>query len=147
MEHPVEVLGRDPHRIVLEGVVEPIVEQRVMPVISIECLLAGSWRKSRRSRHAFDAARNRHARVAEQHGRLGEPNRLEAGTADLIHGHRRAVDRQPGIDLDLPRDILPQSGRQDVAQNHLIDAFGDNMIAFKRRRHQPGRHIHGVDIA
>lgn len=138
MKKSVEVLGGHPHRVIAERVVEPVVGQGVAPVRGVEVVFATSRRERRCSGHAFHTSGQGHTGVAHEHGRLGQPHGFKSRPADLVDRHGGAFDRQSRIDLDLSGDILPQTGRQYVAQDHLVHRTSVDARTLQRLLNQCG---------
>ncbi len=77
--------------------------------------------RQRNLAHVFLPAGHNDLRLSA-HDRCGtKGDGLQSGTADLVDGQSRRLLGYPGTYGGLTGGVLPQTGLQNVAHNHLID--------------------------
>ena len=115
------VLRRRTHMVALEGVPQTISDHGVDQG-EIAHLLAGAQRRAmRRQAHILLTAGDDDLRVAAVDRLIAERHGSQAGTADLIDGDRRALDRDAGGDGRLARGVLPGAGGQHMPHDRIVD--------------------------
>ena len=117
-----DVLRRDSHVHVGDRTRETVgdhrVEQLLVPHPDAEARLL---RDVRRAAHALHPARDHDVGVA-QHDRLrSQDGRLEPRPARLVHREGRLLLRQPALHGRHPRRIQPETGREHVPEDDLVD--------------------------
>src|SRR6059036_1121772 len=75
-----------------------------------------------------------------------EHHRLQAGAANLVHGHGADAVRQAREQRGLTRWVLTQSGGDDVAHDDLLDVGGDEARAVHRLRDDRAPELDRLDV-
>jgi hypothetical protein len=164
-----DVLGRFAHRLGRVAlrhprVDEPPAERRVEHrLLSARQPRGGLRHHPRRAAHRLDAAGQIEVALPEPQGARGLVDRLEAGSAEPVHGHAGDLDRQSGEQRGHPGDVavvlagLVRGSEVDVDDLARIDAraldgAGDRerpeivgTDAGERAAMAPHRRAHGVD--
>jgi hypothetical protein len=71
--------------------------------------------------HRLHAAGDGDVDVADLDSLIREHHGLQTGPADLVDRERGDVIRQAAVERRLPRRVLPEPGRDDVAYDALVD--------------------------
>ena len=66
---------------------------------------------------------------------------LEPTAADLVDRHCRTLRRQTGLDRRLARRVLPDTGRQYLAEYDFIYLVGRELVALQQRLDNQGSHV------
>src|SRR6202008_1041480 len=83
--------------------------------------------------HALLAAGHHDPRRAELDLLGAECHGAQARAAQLVHAPGRRIDRNAGADGRLPRRVLPGTGGEDLAHDHLRYLAGLDAGALERR--------------
>ena len=117
-----------------ERVREPVVNHLVESLrVAHPETEAGVLEEIGRVRHRLHAAGHCHVEVAGAHRLVDHARRAQAGGAHLVHGLRRDLLRDAGLDLSLARGDLALPGLKDLAVDDVLDLVGAHLGALERR--------------
>ena len=85
---------------------------------------APTLQEKRRATHALDAAGKDQIGLTEAYLLSSKFNALESAAADLVDGKGRPGIGDPGGNGDLAGDVHTLAGRQDAAEDRLLDGGG-----------------------
>ena len=107
--------------IIVEGIPQSVMHQAVNQ-LAVAQLGAGAavGEYMRSAAHILLAAGDHHIRFPTLNRLGGEVQSLQAGAADVVYGNGRYSVRQPAANCGLPRGVLPGTGGQHLAEDHLI---------------------------
>ena len=110
------------HGPAFKGAREAIDEESIAQLdMAIAQLIQSTLHEMGSLAHAFDSAGDEKLAIAGANRLGSQDHRFEAGPADFVDGHGSHARGQPAIDGALPRDVLAQAGRHDIAHEHFID--------------------------
>ena len=66
---------------------------------------------------------------------------LEPTAADLVDRHCRTLLRQASFYRRLARGVLPDTGRQHLAENDFVYLVGRELVALQQRLDNQGSHV------
>ena len=132
-----EVLGRDAHVDVVEGVRESVVDHRVD---ELGVAHAGAEARARqqvgRARHVLHAAGDDDVDVARADHLGGDRDRLQARSAQHVDRRRGHLLRDPSGDRGLARRVLPEARLQHAAEYDLLHLVAGDPRPLERRAHR-----------
>ena len=105
--------------------------------------VAQPGQRVRRVAHGLHAAGHHDLGIAQAHRLRGQHHGLQSRAADLVDGERADRVGQPGLERGLPRRRLAQAGRDDVAQDALVDLRRIQPGARDRLAHREGAQVWG----
>ena len=114
----------------MEGIHQPIAQHSIHQSQVAHLLPGAQLLRMRRLGHAFLPARDDNARIAGGDLLRCQSHRAQARTAKLIDAKGGVFHRNASIHRSLARRVLPRTGGQDLAQDHLIHFRTFNAGAF-----------------
>ena len=141
---PGEVLRRDAHMIIVEGVPQAVMDQAVNQ-LAVAQLGAGAavGEDMRSAAHVLLATGDHHVRLPALDRLGGEVQGFQAGTADVVNGDRRYGVGQPAANSRLTGRVLPGSRGQHLAEDHLIHALRIDSRLLHQRLHHHAAQLNG----
>ena len=127
-----DVLGRRAHVIAMEGVPQTVLDHRVDHLGIAHLGAAAQIHRMRRLAHTLLTARDDDIAVAVADRLEAERHRAQAGAAELVDAIGGLLDRDARADRGLARRVLALSGREDLAEDRLVDVAGCHVRALHR---------------
>ena len=127
------VFSSDAHVIVVERVGQRVVNHRVNKCAVAHTVAVTALRKRIRcAGHILHTTRDDDVGFTAGNQRRREVNALQTGTAEVVEGRGRNLDRDARMDCGLTRDVLSLGGLQNAAHKDLVDLLGLDTRAVER---------------
>ncbi len=142
----VVLLGRQPHRDVVEGVGEAVVHHRVdQRGVTEPEAGTGAREQVRGLGHGLHAARHDDLGVAGADHLVGQIDRVETREAHLVDGVGRDRHRDASLDRRLARRDLALSGQDHLAHQDVVHLVGRHAGPLQRRRDGEATEVHRAE--
>jgi hypothetical protein len=130
------------HRV--ERAPEAVADHRVDQLTVVHAVaLARVGKQVGRAGHRLHAAGDDDLGVACLDHLIGEVHRVDAGEADLVHGHRGHRHRHASRHRSLARRHLTRAGLQHLAHEHVVDLVAGDARPGERRPDRVAAEIGG----